>query len=99
MSIVGSNIFAELGDLAPLVSVEAVLERNPEGVLAAGDVDDGVFDGWRRWDHLRANQYNNFYLLPAAAIGRPTPRLLQAGKALCAALDNARQKRRDGVIP
>jgi iron complex transport system substrate-binding protein len=89
----GTNIFSDLTELAPLVSPEAVLDRNPEVVLAAGDVDDGAFDEWKRWTELAASRYDNFFLLPAAEIGRPATRLVMAGHAACAALDDARKRR------
>jgi iron complex transport system substrate-binding protein len=89
----GANIFSDLTELAPLVSPEAVLDRDPEVILAAGDVDHSVFDEWKRWTELKATRYDNFFLLPAAEIGRPATRLVQAGHAACAALDSARQRR------
>ena len=39
----GSNVFADLGELAPAVNVEAVLERDPEVMLASGDAGDDAF--------------------------------------------------------
>jgi len=89
----GANIFADLGDIAPLVSVEAVIARRPEVMLAAGDGGEDVFDQWERWPELPANHYENHFYLNAAEIGRATPRLLRAGDALCAALQNARRNR------
>jgi iron complex transport system substrate-binding protein len=89
----GQNIFSDLDGLAPLVGVEAVLERNPEVMMAAGDTGDSVFEDWLRWDTLAANRHRNYFFLPAAEIGRPTPRLLQAGEAMCALLDKVRQRR------
>jgi len=92
----GSNIFADLKDLAPVVSEEAVLARNPEVMLAAGDVRQDAFDNWQRWPSLDANRYRNHYLLPADEIGRPSPGLALAGEALCGALERARLNRRAG---
>ncbi len=91
----GSNIFADLDGLAPLVSVEAVLERNPEVMLASTDAGDQAFDEWDRWPDLAANRYGNRFLMPANDIGRPTPRLLHGARAVCDALDRGRQNRAD----
>lgn len=88
----GRNIFADLGDLAPLVGVEAVLARNPEVLLAAEDAGADAFSDWDRWPELAANQSMNRFLMPAAEIGRATPRLLVAAKAMCTALENVRRK-------
>lgn len=89
----GRNIFSDLNDLAPMVDVEAVLARNPEAMLASDDSRDDAFAVWRRWTELAANRYGNYFLLPADEIGRATPGLLQAGKTLCEALDDARRNR------
>lgn len=89
----GRNIFSDLGDLAPMVSVEAVLARNPEVMLASSDNPRDVFAGWQRWRDLAANRYDNFFFLPANEIGRATPRLIDAGRTLCRILELARQHR------
>lgn len=89
----GRNIFADLGDLAPLVGVEAVLARNPEVLLASDDAGADAFSDWDRWPDLAANIGANRFLLPAAEIGRATPRLLVAAEALCSALEQSRSKR------
>lgn len=89
----GHNVFADLGGLAPMVDVEAVLARNPEVMLASADNLPDVFDVWRRWPELAANRYDNYFFLPASEIGRATPRLVEAGERLCAVLDQARERR------
>jgi iron complex transport system substrate-binding protein len=89
----GRNVFADLGRLAPMVDVEAVLARNPEVMLASEDNPRDVFDVWKRWPALAANRYDNYFFLPAGDIGRATPRLVQAGETLCAVLDEARARR------
>jgi iron complex transport system substrate-binding protein len=89
----GSNVFADLNDLAPTVDVEAVIERNPEVMLASTDAGTQAFDVWKRWPHVAANKYGNQFLMPADEIGRATPRLLTAGVAVCDALDTARRRR------
>ena len=92
----GANIFADLDALAPAISVEAVIERDPEVMLASSDAGADAFGEWRRWPGLRALQSGNQYLMPADSIGRGTPRLLDAGHAVCTALQAARQKRDAG---
>lgn len=89
----GRNIFADLGSLAPLVDVEAVLARDPEVMLGSDDSGSDAFDVWRRWPDLAANRYRNYFLLPANEIGRATPRLLHAGRELCEVLQAAREHR------
>ncbi len=89
----GQNIFADLNALAPAIAVEAVLERNPEVMLASSDAGDDAFADWRRWPNLAAVRFGNQYLMPADEIVRATPRLLSAGEAVCQALQTARNKR------
>lgn len=89
----GSNIFADLSDLAPTIDVEAVVERNPDVMLASTDAGEDAFAEWQRWPDIGANQYDNFFQVPADEIGRATPRLARGAKALCAALDEARVRR------
>ncbi len=91
----GRNVFADLGDLAPTVDVEAVVERDPEVMLASSDAGEDAFAEWQRWPHIAANKYQNHFLMPADAIGRATPRLLTAAEAVCEALQTARSKERD----
>lgn len=91
----GRNVFAELDSLAPSVSVEAVIERDPEVMLASEDAGDNAFGQWQRWPNLRAVKTGNQYMMPADEIGRATPRLVGAGEAVCKVLDIARSKRGD----
>jgi len=88
----GRNIFDDLDDFAPAVSVESVLDRNPEVMLAAANAGDEAFDEWSRWPGLAADRYGNYFLLPET-IGRGTPRLAMAARSLCTALDQARNNR------
>ena len=89
----GVNVFSDLDGLAPLIAVEAVLERDPEVILASTDAGTGAFDEWDRWPDLDANRFGNRFLMPADDIGRPTPRLLVAAEELCEALALARRNR------
>lgn len=89
----GRNVFADLGKLAPLIGVEAVIERDPEVMLAADDAGPDAFSEWDRWPGIAANRYGNRFLMPAASIGRATPRLIDAGNAICDALERGRSNR------
>jgi iron complex transport system substrate-binding protein len=89
----GENIFSDLNALAPAIAVEAVIERDPEVLLASSDAGDNAFDEWQRWPNLTAVRSGNQYLMPADEIGRATPRLLSAGATLCETLQAARDKR------
>ena len=89
----GQNIFDDLSGFAPSVDIEAVLERDPEVLLAGANLGDDAFVDWARWPQLSANRYGNQFLLPDETIGRPSPRLVLAGRSVCMALDQARRNR------
>ena len=79
----GTNIFKDLSDLAPTVDVEAVVDRDPEVMLASTDAGDDAFIEWERWPGMAANEIGNQFLLPADEIGRATTRVIIAGNAMC----------------
>ncbi|MDJ0940107.1 MAG: cobalamin-binding protein [Woeseiaceae bacterium] len=86
----GRNVFAELGELAPAVTVESVLDRDPE-VLLAGAAGGAPFDEWQRWPSLAALRYGNLFTVSADEIGRPGTRLVTAIAEVCERLEDARR--------
>ena len=92
----GRNIFDDLDELAPAISAEAVVDRDPDLMLASTDAGDEAFAEWRRWPDMSANRYGNLFLLPADEIGRATPRLIVAAAAMCLAMQKARFNRKAG---
>jgi iron complex transport system substrate-binding protein len=89
----GRNVFAQVTGFAPSVSVEAVVDRDPEVLLAGTNLGDEAFSAWERWPNLAANRYGNQFLLPDETIGRPSPRLAAAAQSVCLALEQARTNR------
>ena len=89
----GSNVFGDLGELAPTVEVEAVVERDPEVFLAGSDAGQDAFSEWQRWPQIAANRYDNRFILPGDVISRATPRLLDGAAAVCDVLEEARKRR------
>jgi len=85
----GVNVFGDAPALVPLVSREAVLRAAPEVITAAAEGDDPLA-AWRRWPTLPAVAAGRLVSLPADAISRLSPRLLDAAGPLCAAIDAAR---------
>lgn len=86
-----SNVFADLGELAPQVEIEAVLGRNPEAIVGGGGAD--AFSVWERFENLAANRYDNRLSVDAPALSRASTRLDAAGARLCEVLDRARSNR------
>lgn len=90
----GRSIFDDLDEFAPAVSAEAVLDRDPEVMLAGANLGESAFDEWQRWPSMAANRYGNQFLLPDETVGRPSPRLSLAARSVCLALEQARENRR-----
>ena len=84
----GDNIFAALAPLAPTVSLESVLQKNPDAILAGGAADQ--LEAWRRFPLLNAVKRNALYSVDADDLHRPTLRLLDAVESVCRILDQAR---------
>lgn len=87
----GRNIFVDLKELAPSVSLEAVLTRDPEAIATSIDPDsERRLKLWQRWPKLAAVRYGNLYSVPDDLISRATPRVLDGARQLCVDLDEAR---------
>lgn len=85
----GRNVFAELGELAPAVSMEAVIARDPELILTSS-VQRAELDEWRRWPAISAVGSGHLYAVDGDLVVRATPRILEGTRQVCAALDAAR---------
>jgi iron complex transport system substrate-binding protein len=84
-------VFAALPQLAPPVSLEAVIAADPEVIVSTDDTIADPMAMWRRWDSIRAVRNDAVYPLPADTMARATPRLVEGTRATCAALDAARR--------
>lgn len=91
----GVNVYGELQQMAPTVSLEAVLTANPEAIVATGmgDAKPEWLDDWKRWPRLLAVQRGNLFHINPDIMQRHTPRILDGTAALCLALETARQRR------
>jgi iron complex transport system substrate-binding protein len=90
----GENVFGKLPQLAPTVSAEAVLQENPEVVIAGGGKADDMFAQWGRFRNMAAVARGNLFSIDADSISRAGPRVLDGTEALCKYLDAARSKRK-----
>lgn len=91
----GKNSFAKLDNLVPRLNLEAVLQANPEAIIASGmrnERPDWLKD-WSRWQQMQAVINQHIYFLNADLINRPTPRILDAAQNMCELLDKVRQQR------
>lgn len=84
----GQNIFAEMNDAYPLVNEEAVIERNPQIILAPAHEGTNVRSFTERpaWSTISAVREQRIYLLDEDVISRPGPRIGQALRELARTL-------------
>ena len=88
----GSNIFFELETLAPVVTTESVIERNPEVIIAGGFAGEtpNWLSNWTEWSSIHAVQSRNLYTVDTDRISRMGPRILLGMQELCDAIEQAR---------
>jgi iron complex transport system substrate-binding protein len=89
----GRNIFADVATLAPRISIEAVLARAPDAIVASGMGESRPewLDQWQQYPSLPAVRNNALFFVPPDHLQRPTARVLRGAQALCEQLDSARQ--------
>lgn len=89
----GKNVFADLPMIAPKISIESVLTRNPMAIIASGldhRPPDWLYD-WNKWPSIDAVRYQHLYHVPPDFIQRHTVRMLQGAELVCEQLDYARE--------
>jgi iron complex transport system substrate-binding protein len=90
----GRNVFAQLRELAPPVGIEAVIAANPQAILSVDESQPDAARQWRPWKHVSAVRAGNVFDLPSDELARPSTRLAIGARAMCAALDTARERLR-----
>lgn len=74
------NVFAELNLPAPQVSIEAVLQRDPE-VIVAGD--QAQLGAWKAWPQVAAVRQGRLLLVSDKGLERPSGQMISATAKLC----------------
>jgi iron complex transport system substrate-binding protein len=94
----GENVFGQLPQIAPTVSIESVLQQNPEAIVVTSSGNEDVQSTWRRFPDLTAVARGNVFPINVDWLTRGGPRILDGAETLCKQLDLARQRRpRQGV--
>ena len=88
----GINIFSDLDSLAPVVSMEAVLLRNPQVILSAETGSGNPLDIWLDYSAVAAVRLENLFLVDASLLARAGLRLADGAAQVCRLLDQARRK-------
>jgi iron complex transport system substrate-binding protein len=88
----GNNVFGDLGTISPRVSIEAVIEKNPDVIIAGMTKDRTTWlKAWNQWSVISAVANNHVYPVNASLIVRQSPRILQGARKMCEFLDIVRQ--------
>ncbi|MGX9863419.1 cobalamin-binding protein [Pseudomonas moraviensis] len=74
------NVFADLNLPAPQVSIEAVLQRDPE-VIVVGD--QAQLGAWRVWPQVAAVRQGRLLLVTDKGLERPSGQMISATAKLC----------------
>jgi len=88
----GHNIFGDASALAPRISVESVLLRNPDAIVASGmgEARPQWLDQWRAYPSLKAVAGDALFFINPDHLQRPTARILLGAQRLCLQLDQIR---------
>jgi len=90
----GTNIFYALETLAPVVSTESVIQRNPDVIIAGGygGLTPKWLETWNQWSSIKAVKSKNLYTVDTDQISRMGPRIVEGMQALCEVINTARSK-------
>src|SRR5699024_9847738 len=88
----GRNIFADLAAVAPKISRETVLVRDPQAIVASGARTSRPQwrDAWQDRPGLQAVEQGHLFFVPSDLIQRPTVRILDGVRGLCRQLQQVR---------
>ena len=91
----GENVFADLGQLTPNITLEALIAARPAAILGGASAGGakGFAEQWRAAAVPPLRDLPAHYIDPDL-IQRPTPRIVAGVKAVCSALEEVRSNRR-----
>ena len=82
------NIFAHLPIIAPRLSVEAVVEANPDIIIGGRRMDMSM---WNKWQSVNAVARGGFVRLESNVMHRNTARMILGLRNFCERIDEARR--------
>jgi iron complex transport system substrate-binding protein len=86
----GTNIAAAASGAYPRLSMETVLEQNPEVLIFPVGSMEGVPDNerqaWSQWTALSAVQHRRLHVVSSDALNRPGPRVMEGLEQLARAI-------------
>jgi iron complex transport system substrate-binding protein len=87
----GENIFDKLTVTAPIVSVESVLQADPEAVFGTAEKNYGGVNLWKPYGTLTATRKDNLFTVDGDLLNRAGPRMIAGTAVLCEKLELARR--------
>ena len=89
----GENVFDKLAVVAPVVSIESVLQADPEAVFGTAEKNYGGVTLWKPYGTLTATRLDNLFTVDGDLLNRAGPRMIEGTAVLCEKLELARQRR------
>ncbi len=88
----GRNIFSDALPMAPRISVETVVRRDPHVIIASGHGNQRPdwLDEWENWPSITAVKQGHLYFIPPDILQRHTVRILDGAQRMCEFLKLAR---------
>jgi iron complex transport system substrate-binding protein len=88
----GYNVFGDANSLAPRISIESVLLRDPDAIVASGmgEARPEWLDEWRAYPSLTAVADNALFVVNPDHLQRPSARIVLGAQSLCQQLDQVR---------
>ncbi|WP_444941605.1 cobalamin-binding protein [Microbulbifer sp. ZKSA004] len=89
----GRNIFADALVIAPKISIESVLDRDPRVIIASGMGEERPdwLDAWEAYPRINAVKEGNLFHVPPDIIQRHTFRVLDGMEMVCDDLNRVRR--------
>ncbi len=88
----GRNVFSDASSLAPKISIESVLVRDPDAIVASGmgEARPEWLNQWRDYPSLTAVTNGSLFFINPDHVQRPTARVLLGAGRLCQQLEQLR---------
>ena len=92
----GHNIFADADTRIPVISIESLLARNPDVIIASDprgnskENQQAMANYWGKWQMLAAVKKNQLFTVSSDLIARPAPRILDGAEQICQYLQSVR---------
>jgi iron complex transport system substrate-binding protein len=89
----GENVFADVSQLTPTVSLEAVIAARPEALVGGGSAggEKAFIAQWRASAVPALRDLPAYYVHPDG-IQQATPRIVEGARTVCAVLEQVRNR-------